>query len=142
MSKKSPVTVSELSCQDDLDGGKCYSRYIYAECSLCEELSDLMRICVYYEKDKDGKLGFSSANFQFTDKFYTYFGWYRVPRTRFGRIGQSIVLFLRRLRLACKVVVGGKVYLSAPTDLNLSTIKSLALKVIEVVNEAGGKKSC
>jgi hypothetical protein len=136
MNNKSPITVSELQSGVDPDGGKWHSRYIYAECSYCEMLDDLMRVSFYYEKNKDDGEVFSSVDFQFPDKFYIQPGWHRVPRTVWGRIDREVGCFFRRLWLAFKLVTGGKVFLAPVTDFNLVTIKELARKIIEVVEEA------
>lgn len=136
MTEKSPVTVSEVSSGDDRDGGKWYSRYIYAECSFCETLFDLMRVSFYYEKDKDGKVIFSTVDFQFPEKFYIDYRWHTVPKTIWKKIDWKIGCFFRRLWLALKVVLGGKVYLSPSTDFNLATIKELAKKIVEVAEES------
>jgi len=138
MNNKSPVTVSPLeSYKDIVEGLTCFQRYVYVECSLCEGMEHLSRVAVSYEKDKEGKIVFSSIDFQFPAEAFVDLKWAKISKTRWGRFVQGLESFRRRVVVACCVLFRrGVIYISPSMDLSIASTRLLGQKLIEVADEA------
>jgi len=136
---KSPVTLSELETDDDIvEGITCYQRYIYVECSMCEQLSHMARVSVMYEKNKsDGKISFCSVDFQLPLECFIEPCWRRIKQGIWAWICRKAYGLWFRISTAFKVLFrSGVLYLSPSMDLSLQSTKLLGQKLIEVADEA------
>lgn len=128
MDNRNTVTVSNVTEQDLRDGGKSYFAAVYVECSFCRELDHLMKIDFYWERGKEGGIDFSSVDFSFPSEWYVHQPWTRVKPWPW-RLFQVIEGFLRRVRLACLVLIGKEIRLSPVIDLELPVVRDLANKL-------------
>jgi len=133
--KKSPITVSQMDFHDYGKGGKVYQKYIYAECSYCETLTHLTRVSVFCERDEKGEMILSTVGLEFPTDWYFAHEVHKIAETKFGRFLQKFQVAWLRIKMAIKVLTGGRLHIFSGGDFSFPAAKELARKVIEIVEE-------